>query len=65
MSHRKLTQKERLLLYLRKRSINISEEGKIYAGREITQEGIAEVLGTRRNDIPRLIKPLVERGYVK
>ena len=65
MPHRKLTQRERLLLYLRKRSVKISEEGKIYAGREITQKGIAEALGTGRNNIPRVIKPLIEEGYVK
>ena len=63
MPHRKLTQRERLLLYLRKRSIKISEEGKIYAGREITQKGIAEALGTGRNNILRLIKPLVEGEF--
>ena len=65
MPHRKLTQRERLLLYLRKRSVKSSEEGKIYAGREITQDGIAEALGTERKNIPRVIKPLIEEGYVK
>ena len=65
MARSKHTQKELLILYLRGKDVYISDEGLVFATPDITQDGIAEALGTGRNNIPRLIKPLVEEGYVK
>ncbi len=65
MARSKPTQKELLVLYLRGKDVHISDTGLVFASPDITQEGIAEALGIGRKNIPRLIKPLIEEGYVK
>ena len=56
---------ERLLLYLQGKDVFVSDEGFIFAQPSITQEGIAKALGIGRNNVPRLLKPLIEEGYVR
>ena len=65
MARSKHTQKELLILYLKGRDIHISDEGLVFASPDITQEGIAKALGIGKNNIPRLIRPLIEEGYVQ
>ena len=65
MGRNKLTQKKLLVLYLRGKEVFISDEGLVFASPDITQEGIARALKIGRSNVPRLLKSLVERGYVK
>ena len=62
---RRIKQKERLLLYLKGKSVYVSDAGLVFASWEITQDGIAEALGIGRNNVPRLVRPLIEEGYVQ
>lgn len=65
MGRIRLTQKLLLVLYLRGKEVWVSDEGLVFASADLTQDGIAKALGIGRNNVPRLIRPLVEEGYVK
>lgn len=65
MGRIKPTQMERLVLYLHGKAVYVSEGGLVFASPDITQEGIAKALRIGRNNVPRLIRPLVEEGYVQ
>ncbi len=61
---RKPYQAEQIIMHLSKYNIQEYEFG-IIAPYEITQEGIAKALGIGRNNVPRILKKLVEKGYVE
>jgi len=59
------TQKELVILYLRGKGVYESDDGLVFASPDITQEGIARALGIGRNNVPRLVLPLIREGYVR
>lgn len=61
---RKPYQAEQIIMHLSKYNIQEYEFG-ILAPYEITQDGIARALGIGRNNVPRILKKLVEKGYVE
>lgn len=64
MRSRKPYQAELIIIHLSKYSIQEYEFGFL-APFEITQDGIAKALDIGRNNVPRLLKKLVESGYVE